>query len=56
MNVEILPLDGNTWAHIIASRTGSLVFINDVAAYKSNRMNSKVYRAVLCAQIQPTAT
>ncbi|CAJ0940177.1 unnamed protein product [Ranitomeya imitator] len=38
-----------------ASGTGSLVFIDDVTQDRSSRMNSEVFRAILCAQIQPNA-
>ena len=38
-----------------ANGTGSLVFIDDVTANKSNRMNSEVFRAILSAHIQPNA-
>ena len=43
------------WAYMAASGTGSLVFIDDVTADKSSRMNSGVYKALLSAQIQPNA-
>ena len=33
--------------------TGSLVFIDDVTADKSSRMNSEVFRALVSAHIQP---
>ena len=33
----------------------TLVFIDDVTADKSNRMNSEVFRAILSAHIQPNA-
>lgn len=39
-----------------ANGTGSLVFIDDVTAEKSSRMNSEVFRAILSAQIQPNAS
>ena len=35
-----------------ANGTGSLLFTDDVTAYRS-RMNSEVYRALLSAQIEP---
>ncbi|CAJ0963969.1 unnamed protein product [Ranitomeya imitator] len=35
--------------------TGSLVFIDNIRADKSSRMNSEVYRDILSAQIQPNA-
>ena len=35
---------------------GSLVFIDDVTADKSSRMNSEVFRAILSAHIQPNAS
>ncbi len=44
------------WACIAASGTGSLVFIDDVTADKSSRMNSEVFRAILSAHIQPNAS
>ena len=45
-----------TWACMAANGTGSLVFIDDVTADRSSRMNSEVYRAVRSAQIQSNAT
>ncbi|MCJ8732436.1 hypothetical protein PDJAM_G00211380 [Pangasius djambal] len=39
-----------------ASGTGSLVFIDDVTADRSSKMNSEVYRATHSAHIQPNAT
>ena len=39
------------WACMSASGTGSLVFINNVTADRSSRMNSEVYRAIFSAQI-----
>lgn len=42
-------------AYIAAGRTGSLVFIDHVSAIGSSRMNYKVHRALLSAQIQPNA-
>uniref|UniRef100_A0A667YPJ5 Transposase n=1 Tax=Myripristis murdjan TaxID=586833 RepID=A0A667YPJ5_9TELE len=44
------------WACMTASGTGSLVYIDDVTADGSSRMNSDVYRAILSAHIQPNAT
>ncbi len=44
------------WACMAASGTGSLVFIDDVTADKSSRMNSEVFRAILSAHIQPNAS
>ncbi len=35
------------WACMAASGTGSLVFIDDVTADKSSRMNSEVFRAII---------
>ena len=43
------------WAYMVANRTGSLLFIDDVTADKRNRMNSEVYRAMLSRQTQPNA-
>lgn len=43
------------WACMAASGTGSLVFIDDVTQDRSRRMNSEVFRDILCAQIQPNA-
>lgn len=43
------------WACMAASRTGSLVFTNDVTADTSCKMNSEVYRALLFATIPPNA-
>ena len=39
-------------AFMVATRTGSLLFIGDVPADGSNRINVKVYRNILSAQIQ----
>jgi len=44
------------WACMAAKETGSLVFIDDVTADKSRRMNSEVFRAILSAHIQPNAS
>ncbi len=44
------------WACMAASGTGSLVFIDDVTADKSSRMNSEVFWAILSAHIQPNAS
>ena len=44
------------WACMAANGTGSLVFIDDVTADKSSRMNSEVFRAILSAHIQPSAS
>ena len=41
------------WTCMAANGTESLVFIDDVTADRSSRMNSEVYRALLSAQIQP---
>ena len=38
-----------------ANGTGSLLFIDDVTADRSSRMNSDVYRAILSAHIQLNA-
>uniref|UniRef100_A0A0E9XB48 Uncharacterized protein n=1 Tax=Anguilla anguilla TaxID=7936 RepID=A0A0E9XB48_ANGAN len=39
-----------------ATVTSSLVFIDDVTADISSRMNSVVYRSLLSAQVQPNAS
>ena len=44
------------WACMAANGTGSLVFIDDVTADKSSRMNSEVFRAILSAHIQPNVS
>ena len=44
------------WACMAANGTGSLVFIDDVTADKSSRMNSEVFWAILSAPIQPNAS
>ena len=44
------------WACMAANGTGSLVFIDDVTAVRSSKMNSEVYRAILSSHIQPNAT
>ena len=44
------------WACMAANGTGSLVFIDDVTADKSSRMNSEVFRAILSAHVQPNAS
>ncbi|KAF7662699.1 hypothetical protein LDENG_00229840 [Lucifuga dentata] len=38
-----------------ANGTGSLVFIDDMSADRSSRMNAEVFRALLSAQIKPSA-
>ena len=38
-----------------ANGTGSLVFIDDVTADRSSRMNSEVHGAIRSAQTQPNA-
>ena len=43
------------WTCIAASGTGSLVFISDVTADRSAKMNSEGYRAIISAHIQPNA-
>ena len=45
-----------TWACMAANGTGSSVFIDDVTADKSSRMNSEVFRVILSAHIQPNAS
>ena len=47
--VEGVLLHGHVW------RSMELVFIDDVTADRSSRMNSKVYRVLLSAHIQPHA-
>ena len=44
------------WPCMAANGTGSLVFIDDVTADKSSRMNSEVFRAILSAHIQSNAS
>ena len=44
------------WACMVANGTGSLVFIDDVTADKSSRMNSDVFRVILSAHIQSNAS
>ena len=44
-----------TWACRAANRSGSLVFIDDVTADRSCKMNSEVYREIFSAHIQPNA-
>lgn len=41
------------WTSMAASGTGSLVFIDDVTADRSSRMNSEVHSSVLSAHVQP---
>ncbi len=45
----------NMAACMTVDETGSLVFIDDVTADKSSRINSDVYRDILSDQIQPNA-
>ena len=45
-NLSVEPCNG----------TGSLVFIDDVIADKSSRMNSEVFRAILSSHIQPNVS
>ena len=44
------------WACMAANGTGTLVFIDDVTADKSSRINSEVFRAISSAHIQPNAS
>ncbi len=44
-----------TWACMAANGTGSLLFIDDVTADRSSKMNSEVFKAVISAHIQPNA-
>ena len=41
------------WACMAANGTRSLIFIDDMRADRSSRMNSEVYKALLSTQIQP---
>ncbi len=38
-----------TWACMAANGTGSLLFIDDVTADRSSKMNSEVFKAVISA-------
>ncbi len=51
--VVVVSWRGHVWLPV---ETGSLVFIDDVTADKSSRMNSEVFRAILSAHIQPNAS
>ena len=53
--IQNIPLKCMAWAYMAANGTGSLVFIDDVTADKSSRMNSEVFRAIISAHIQPNA-
>ncbi len=44
------------WACMAANGTGPLVFIDDVTADRSSRVNSEVFKAIPSAHIQPNAT
>ncbi len=44
------------WACIASSGTGSLIFIDDVTHDGSSKMNSKVYRNILSANLEKDAT
>lgn len=44
------------WASMAASGVGPHVFIGDVTADRSSRMNSDMCRAVVSAHIQPNQT
>ena len=55
-SVKLAGASVMAWACMAANGTGSLVFIDDVTADRSSRMNSEVYRATLPAQIQSNAT
>lgn len=44
------------WTYMAASGTRSLVFIDDVTADRSSRMNCEGYRAVVSAPIQTNAS
>lgn len=43
------------WACMVASATGPLVFVYDVSADSSSRLDCDVARAILSVQIQPNA-
>ncbi len=43
------------WACMASSGTGLMVFIDDLTEDKSSRINSKMYRDILSAQIQSNA-
>lgn len=40
------------WACLATSGTELLIFVNDVTADRSTRINYEMYRAILSAQIQ----
>ncbi len=44
------------WAFVASSRTGSLIFINDVTHDGSSKINSEVYRNILSDNLQKDAT
>ncbi len=44
------------WAFIASSRTGSLIFINDVTQEGSSKINSKVYRNILSDNLEKDTT
>lgn len=44
------------WACMFANITASPIFIYDVTADKSSRINSEMLRAILSAHIQPNAS
>ncbi|KAJ7322744.1 hypothetical protein JRQ81_019031 [Phrynocephalus forsythii] len=44
------------WACVAPNGTGSLVFIDDVTADKSSRMNLELFQPILSAHIQPNAS
>ena len=45
-----------TRAYMTANVMASLVFIDDVTAYRSIRMNSEVYNTILSSHFRPNAT
>ncbi len=51
--VVVVSWRGHVWLPV---ELVSLVFIDDVTADKSSRMNSEVFRAILSAHIQPNAS
>ena len=37
------------WTHVAANEKVSLMFIDDIIAVKSRKMNYRVYRVILCS-------
>lgn len=46
--IQSIPPQPMVWECMAATGTGSIVFMDDVTADKSSKMNSEAYRAIIC--------